>query len=647
MSESEYTAASIQVLEGLEAVRRRPAMYIGSVGSRGLHHLVQEVVDNSIDEAMAGVCDTIHVTIGKDESISVRDNGRGIPVEIHPEYGESAVQIIMTKLHSGGKFDHSVYKTSGGLHGVGLAVVNGLSEWLTVNIQREGRIYKQNYFKGVPSGKLFDVGEAEIPLETGTTISFLPDSDIFEEVAFDFEKLEARMRELSFLNKGVSIIITDERTGEFSEFKAKEGISAFVKYLNSNKETLNEPIYFSREKDEVIIEVALQWNYGYVEKTFSYVNNINTIEGGTHYTGFKSALTRTINHYARSSAILKEKDVNLKGEDIREGLSAIISAKVPEPQFEGQTKTKLGNSEVEGIVSSIVYEQLNQFLEQNPPVSRRIIDKNKKAAEARIAARKARELVQKKVITGTLPGKLTDCSEKDPALRELFIVEGRSAGGSAIQGRDRNTQAILPLRGKVLNTWRAQQHKIYKNVEIASLITTIGAGVGDVRDERENDNGDDDLSFDTEATRYGKVIVLCDADVDGEHIQTLLLTFFYRYMRPLIEAGKVFIAQPPLYAVRKGSKPHYAFNDDELEALKKKLGSSKSIRISRFKGLGEMNAEDLWDTTMNPMTRTLIQVSLEDSIRAHEMFERLMGDDPEKRREFIEARAKLADNIDV
>lgn len=646
MVDSEYTAASIQVLEGLEAVRRRPAMYIGSVASRGLHHLVQEVVDNSIDEAMAAHCDTIHVVIGKDESITIRDNGRGIPVETHPQYGESALQVIMTRLHSGGKFDHSVYKTSGGLHGVGLAVVNALSEWLWVEVRREGRIFKQTYFRGQPSGEVIEGGATEIPGETGTVISFLADLEIFEEVSYEFERLQNRMRELAFLNRGTAITITDERTGAFDEFKAKEGISAFVQYLNEGKEIIHHPIYFSREKDDVIIEASLQWNQGYIENTFSFCNNINTIEGGTHYTGFKSALTRVMNAYARSSGLLKEKDDNLKGEDVREGLCAVISVKVPDPQFEGQTKTKLGNSEVEGIASSVVYEQMTQFLEQNPQISRNIIDKNKKAAEARMAARKARELVQKKVITGTLPGKLSDCSEKDPNLRELFIVEGDSAGGSAIQGRDRKTQAILPLRGKILNTWRAQQHRIYKNNEISSLITTIGAGVGDTRDDRDTENSEEDLVFDLNAVRYLKIICLMDADVDGEHIQTLLLTFFYRYMRPLVEAGKVYLAQPPLFAIRKGLKIHYAFNDAELEELRNKLGSAKSLRISRFKGLGEMNPEDLWDTTMNPETRILVQVTLEDSVRAQDMFERLMGDDPEKRRDFIEARARFAD-IDV
>ncbi|MFQ5980304.1 MAG: type IIA DNA topoisomerase subunit B [Candidatus Heimdallarchaeota archaeon] len=646
MVDSEYTAASIQVLEGLEAVRKRPAMYIGSVASRGLHHLVQEVVDNSIDEAMAGHCDTIHVAIGKDESITVRDNGRGIPVETHPQYGESALQVIMTRLHSGGKFDHSVYKTSGGLHGVGLAVVNALSQWLWVEVRRDGRAFKQTYIRGQPSSGLIDAGVTEISSETGTAISFLADLEIFEEVSFQFERLQNRMRELAFLNRGVAITITDERTGAFDEFKAKEGISAFVLYLSEGKETLHDPIHFTREKDDVIVEVALQWNQAYIENTFSYCNNINTVEGGTHYTGFKSALTRVINAYGRTAGLLKEKDSNLKGEDIREGICAIISVKVPEPQFEGQTKTKLGNSEVEGIVSSVVYDQMTQYLEQNPKISRIIVEKNKKAAEARMAARKARELVQKKVITGTLPGKLSDCSEKDPNLRELFIVEGDSAGGSAIQGRDRKTQAILPLRGKILNTWRAQQHRIYKNNEISSLITAIGAGVGDARDDKENNNGEEDLAFDLGSARYSKIIVLCDADVDGEHIQTLLLTFFYRYMRPLVEAGKVYLAQPPLFGVRKGSKINYAFNENELEDLRKKLGPSKSLRISRFKGLGEMNPDDLWETTMNPVTRTLVQVTLDDSIRAQEMFDRLMGDDPEKRREFIEDRARLAE-IDV
>ncbi|MFW9915138.1 MAG: type IIA DNA topoisomerase subunit B [Candidatus Thorarchaeota archaeon] len=646
MADSEYTAASIQVLEGLEAVRRRPAMYIGSVASRGLHHLVQEVVDNSIDEAMAGYCDTIHVIIGKDESITIRDNGRGIPVEMHPQHGESALQVIMTRLHSGGKFDHSVYKTSGGLHGVGLAVVNALSEWLWVEVRREGRIFKQTYIRGEPSSELIDAGQTEIPGETGTTISFLADLEIFEEVQFEFERLQNRMRELAFLNRGVAITITDERSGAFDEFKAKEGISAFVQYLSEGKEIIHDPIHFSREKDDVIIEASLQWNQGYIENTFSFCNNINTIEGGSHYTGFKSALTRVMNSYARSSGLLKEKDANLKGEDIREGLCAVISVKVPDPQFEGQTKTKLGNSEVEGIASSVVYDQMTQFLEQNPHIARQIIEKNRKAAEARMAARKARELVQKKVVTGTLPGKLSDCSEKDPKLRELFIVEGDSAGGSAIQGRDRNTQAILPLRGKILNTWRAQQHRIYKNNEISSLITAIGAGVGDARDERETENTEEDLVFDLKAARYSKIICLMDADVDGEHIQTLLLTFFYRYMRPLIEAGKVYLAQPPLFAVKRGSKTFYAFNDAELEKIKNKLGSAKSLRISRFKGLGEMNPDNLWETTMNPETRILVQVTLEDSVRAQEMFERLMGDDPEKRRDFIETRARLAD-IDV
>ncbi|MBM7855835.1 DNA gyrase subunit B [Desulfohalotomaculum tongense] len=627
-----YGAEEIQVLEGLEAVRRRPGMYIGSTSARGLHHLVYEVVDNSIDEALAGYCDHIEVEIHKDNSVTVTDNGRGIPVEIHPKIGKPAVEVVLTILHAGGKFGGGGYKVSGGLHGVGVSVVNALSEWLVVEVRREGKIYTQRFKRGVPVSKLEVIGESK---STGTKVTFKPDDEIFEVLEFNLDTLAQRLRELSYLNRGIKIVLKDHRENIEKKFYHQGGIKDFVKHLNKNKNVINNKvIYFNGAKEHVLVELAIQYNDTYTENLLSYANNIRTIDGGTHEVGFRTALTRVINDYARKHNLLKNNQSNLLGEDIREGLTAVISVKVPEPQFEGQTKSKLGNSEVRGIVDSFLAESLSTFLEENPSVAKKIIEKAITASRARIAARKARELTRRKsaLESNALPGKLADCSEKDPAVSELYIVEGDSAGGSAKQGRDRRFQAILPLRGKILNVEKARLDKILNNEEIRAMITALGTGIGD--------------DFDKEKARYHKIIIMTDADVDGAHIRTLLLTFFYRYMRPLIEAGYLFIAQPPLYKVKKGKSEHYAYSDRELEQLLKKIGKD-NISIQRYKGLGEMNADQLWDTTMNPERRTLLQVDLKDAVEADQLFTMLMGDKVEPRRNFIQENAQKVRNLDV
>ncbi|NLO81997.1 MAG: DNA topoisomerase (ATP-hydrolyzing) subunit B [Clostridiales bacterium] len=630
---SNYDETQIQVLEGLEAVRKRPGMYIGSTGIKGLHQLVYEVVDNSIDEAMAGFCDRIHVIIHKDLSITVSDNGRGIPVGIHPKMGKPAVEVALTVLHAGGKFDGRGYKVSGGLHGVGVSVVNALSEWLVVHVKRDGYIYRQRYERGNTVSELEVVGNNNG--ETGTIITFKPDPAIFEELNCNLEVLSNRLRELAFLNRGIRIILEDEREGIKREYHYDGGIASFVKYLNKNKNPIHpEPIYISGERDTTSVEVALQYNDSYIENIYSFANNISTQEGGTHLIGFKSSLTRVLNEYAKKYNMLKQGEENLTGEDVREGIVAIISVKLIEPQFEGQTKAKLGNTEVRGIVESIVSEQLMAFLEENPSVAKAIIEKAISAARAREAARKARELVRRKsaLESTALPGKLADCTEKDPALSEIFLVEGDSAGGSAKQGRDRRFQAILPLRGKILNVEKARLEKILANEEIKAMVTAFGTGI--------------DNEFDLSKLRYHKIICMTDADVDGSHIRTLLLTFFYRYMRPLIENGHIYIAQPPLYRVSKGKEEHYVYSDAELEELLEKIGRD-GIDVQRYKGLGEMNPEQLWETTMNPETRTILKVTMEDAIAADEIFTILMGDKVEPRREFIENNAKLVKNLDI
>ncbi|MDW7673078.1 MAG: DNA topoisomerase (ATP-hydrolyzing) subunit B [Bacillota bacterium] len=628
-----YDASQIQVLEGLDPVRKRPGMYIGSTSSRGLHHLVYEIVDNSVDESLAGYCDEIKVVIHNDNSVTVTDNGRGIPVEIHPQTGKSTLETVLTVLHAGGKFGGEGYKVSGGLHGVGMSVVNALSEWLEVIIKRNGKIHKQRYERGVPLEELQIIGDAE---DTGTEISFKPDPEIFQEtIIYSFDTLVNRLRELSFLNKGLKIAIKDERDNQEKIYLHEGGIIDFVKYVNKNKDVLfPSPIYFEREKEGIHVEISMQYTDGYSENIFSFANNINTHEGGSHEQGFKTALTRIINDYGRKNNILKEKDQNLSGEDIREGMAAVISVKVPEPQFEGQTKTKLGNSEVRGIVDSVMSEQLSIFLEENPSVSRKIIEKSVSAARAREAARKARELTRRKNIleSTTLPGKLADCSSKDPAESELYLVEGDSAGGSAKQGRDRKFQAILPLRGKIINVEKARLDKILGNEEIKAMITALGTGIS-------ND-------FNIEKARYHKLVIMTDADVDGSHIRTLLLTFFYRYMKDLINHGYVYIAQPPLFKVSKGKNVYYAYTEDELEKLLKDLGRD-NYSIQRYKGLGEMNPEQLWETTMDPENRTILRVTLEDAMKADEIFTILMGDKVEPRREFIQEHAKSVRNLDV
>ena len=630
-----YDESQIQVLEGLEAVRKRPGMYIGSTSSRGLHHLVYEIVDNSIDEALAGFCKNIEVAINEDNSITVVDDGRGMPVGIHPKMGKATVEVIMTVLHAGGKFGGGGYKVSGVLHGVGASVVNALSEYCEVTVKREGFIWQQKYSRGNVLCDLTKIGESD---EHGTKVLFKPDHEIFEDTVFDFEVLASRLRELAFLNKGIAITLTDKREGEerVEKFHYEGGIKEFVSYLNRNKEVLHEsPIYVEGEKDGIIAEIALQYNDGYNENLYSFANNIYTIEWGTHLAGFKSALTRAINDYAKRFGHIKDNDKNLSGDDAREGLTAVVSVKISEPQFEGQTKTKLGNSEVRGVVDSIVAEGVSIFLEENPAVGKIIIDKALMAARARDAARKARELTRKSVLErSTLPGKLADCSSKDPMECEIYIVEGDSAGGSAKQGRNRKFQAILPLRGKILNVEKQRLDRILNSDTIRSMITAFGAGIG--------------KDFDEAKLRYNRIIIMTDADVDGAHIRTLLLTFFYRYMRPLIDGGHVYIAQPPLYKVSKGKREEYAYTDEDLDKILEEFGGKdNSINIQRYKGLGEMNANQLWDTTMDPEHRILLKATVEDAIAADEIFTILMGDKVEPRREFIQKNANKVSNLDI
>ncbi len=649
---NEYSAKNINVLKGLEAVRKRPAMYIGDVSSRGLHHLVNEVVDNSIDEALAGYADYISITINKDDSVTVVDNGRGIPVDMHPVEKRSALEVVMTVLHAGGKFDKNSYKVSGGLHGVGVSVVNALSEMLKVEIRRDGKVYFQEYVRGVPVNPVKEIGKTP-KKETGTTVTFSPDHEIFKVTQFKFDTLAERMRELAYLNKTITIKISDLRNGGEEEvFHFKGGLIEFVKYLDETRVALHKPVYIEGEKDGTPVEVAFQYNEGYAENLFSYVNNINTHEGGTHLVGFRTALTRTFNNYAYKNKLIKEGKIILTGEDFREGLTAVISIKVAEPQFEGQTKTKLGNSETKSTVETLVGEKLSEYLEENPAVAKKIIEKCLKSAEAREAARKARDLARRKnaLDNMNLPGKLADCSITDPEHCEIYIVEGDSAGGSAKQGRDRRFQAILPLKGKILNVEKAKLNKILENNEIKAIISAIGAGLG--------------AEFDDTKARYGKIILMTDADVDGSHIRTLLLTFIYRHMKDLITSGKVYIAQPPLYKLKKGKQEYYAFDDKERDEILKRFksngnkeeeltqqqieeGAVKGITISRYKGLGEMNPEQLWETTMNPETRTVLQVTLNSAATADKIFETLMGDAVEPRREFIEKHARYVRNLDV
>ncbi len=665
----DYTAEDITVLKGLEAVRRRPAMYIGDVSTRGLHHLVYEVVDNSIDEALAGYCKNIAVTLNLDGSVTVEDDGRGIPTEIHPEEKRSALEVVMTVLHAGGKFDKNTYKVSGGLHGVGVSVVNALSEWLEVEVYRDGKVFYQKYKKGDPVAPVKVIGKAEKG-KTGTKVTFLPDGTIFKNRTFKFETLAERLRELAFLNPNVVLRIEDRRTknGDEEVFHFEGGLVEFIKYIDATRPSILKKVFYTRgsDKDEngrmVEVEVAFQYNDQYSENVFTYVNNINTHEGGTHLVGFRTALTRTLNNFAYKNGLIKDGKIQLVGDDFREGLTAVVSVKVPEPQFEGQTKTKLGNSEVKSIVESIFGPALASWLEENPSDGRRIIEKCLKAAEAREAARKARDLTRRKnaLDSGGLPGKLADCSIDDPEHCELFIVEGDSAGGSAKQGRDRQFQAILPIKGKILNVEKARLHKILENEEIRAIFTAIGAGVGE--------------DFDASKLRYHKIILMCDADVDGSHIRTLLLTLFFRYMKELIELGHVYIAQPPLYKVKKGKQEFYAYDEEERDEIIKRLKAEKKTRkgekeeeaeavaavseegavvssdgivISRFKGLGEMNPEQLWATTMNPATRTILQVTIENAADADRTFSILMGDEVEPRREFIEKNAKYVRNLDV
>lgn len=627
-----YDTDSIQVLEGLDAVKKNPAMYIGSTDERGLHHLVYEVVDNSVDESLAGYCTKIEVTLNKDKSVTVKDNGRGIPVKIHPRYKKSGLELVLTTLHAGGKFDNEAYKVSGGLHGVGISVVNALSSWLDAIVKRNNRIYRQKYDHGKPITPVEEIGETQ---ETGTTITFLPDPEIFETTDIKYEVIATRLKELAFLNAGLEIQIFDEKTGKKEVFKYDGGIREFVKYINRNKNPLHpEPIYLKAEREDVEVEIAIQYTDGYTENIFTFANNINTHEGGTHLSGFKSALTRVLNDYGKKNGFFENDGFSLTGEDCREGITTVISCKVRHPQFEGQTKTKLGNSEVRGIVESLTNEKLSEFFEENPSIARVILEKAITASRAREAARKARELTRRKGLleSTALPGKLADCACQDPSKAELYIVEGDSAGGSAKQGRDREFQAILPLRGKILNVEKARMDKILKNNEILALITAIGTGIGE--------------DFNIENARYHKIIIMTDADVDGEHIRTLLLTFFFRYMRPLIEAGYLYIAQPPLYKLSKGKQVVYAYSEQEKLVKLKELGET-GVSIQRYKGLGEMNPQQLWETTMNPGNRKMIQVTVNDAVEADELFTILMGEKVEPRREFIENHAKEVTNLDI
>ena len=648
----EYSAENIKVLEGLEAVRKRPAMYIGDVGKRGLHHLIYEVVDNSIDEALAGYCNKVVVTFNKDGSVTVEDNGRGIPVDIHKEEKKPALEVVMTVLHAGGKFDKGSYKVSGGLHGVGVSVVNALSEWLWVEVKRDGKVHRQDYKIGEPQNKLKTTGVAK---KTGTKVCFYPDNTVFKTTVFEYSIISERLRELAYLNSGLEIVLKDERTeeGETDSFKFKGGLSDFVKYLDEQNNPLhNKVITVNNDSGEVPVDVALRYSNTYNDNILTFVNNINTIEGGTHLSGFRSALTRAMNNHASKNNLIKTKKnekISLTGEDFREGLTAIISVKVSEPQFEGQTKTKLGNGDVKGFVDKVVYEGILDFLEQNPSIGRRVIEKALLAARSRSAARKARELIRRKSALGgsSLPGKLADCSNRDPVFSELYLVEGDSAGGSAKQGRDRRTQAILPLRGKVINAEKARIDKLLSNNEVQSMITALGAGFGGSEDDLGEKSAGD---FDPEKLRYHKIIIMTDADVDGSHIRTLLLTFFYRKMKEIIDGGYLFLALPPLYRVSQGKKESYAYDDNErdliIERMKKDNKNTK-VLMQRYKGLGEMNPTQLWETTMNPETRTLLQVSVESAAEAAETFQNLMGSDVEARRSFIEKNAKFVVNLDV
>jgi len=625
-----YNAGSITVLEGLEAVRKRPAMYIGSTGERGLHHLVYEVVDNSIDEALAGYCDKIDVIIHRDKSITVIDNGRGIPVDIHPKEGKPALEVVMTTLHAGGKFGGGTYKVSGGLHGVGVSVVCALSEWMEVEVKRDGYRWHQRYERGK---KITELERQEATSETGTLIRFKPDIEIFHSIEWNYEIIAQRLRELAYLNRGLLITFNDESSGKKEEFRFDGGIIAFVEGLNRNKRVLHSPIYISRETDGMNLEVCLQYNEGYTENVLSFANNINTVEGGTHLVGFKSSLTKVLNEQARVLKFLKENEENLEGEDIREGLTAVINIKLATPEFEGQTKTKLGNPEVRSFVESVITEKLSEYLMKEKDVAKNILQKVINAARAREAARKAREAVRRVSNEAiTLPGKLADCQEKDPRKSEIYLVEGQSAGGSAKQGRDRRFQAILPLRGKILNVEKSTLSKSLSSEEILAIITALGTGVGD--------------NFDLSKLRYHYIIIMTDADVDGAHIRTLLLTFFYRYMRPLIENGHIYIAQPPLYLVKKGNTERYAYSDQQLREILSEMKEDDVI-IQRYKGLGEMNPEQLWSTTMNPETRTMLRVNIEDAVRAEELFTLLMGEDVEPRRKFIEEHATFVRNLDI
>lgn len=633
MPNEEYTADNIQVLEGLEAVRKRPGMYIGDTSVRGLHHLVYEAVDNAIDEALVGLCRNIKIVLHSDGSVTVADDGRGIPVESHPVHKISALEVVMTKLHAGGKFDSKAYKVSGGLHGVGISVVNALSSWLEVEVKRTGKIYLQRYEKGEPVFDLKETGQTE---ETGTKVTFKPDSQIFETTEFSFDYLSGRLRELAFLNSGLKIEIDEEKTGKGHVFKYDGGIVSFVEYLSKNKDTLFQPpLYFEKEKEGISLEIALVYNSGYQENIYSFANTINTHEGGTHLSGFKSALTRTINDYAKKNNLIKDQKSAITGEDIREGITTVISVKLAEPQFEGQTKTKLGNSEVKGIVESLVSEALSQFLGENPKPAKRIIEKVFLASQAREAARKAREFTRRKSVldSSALPGKLADCQERDPAHCEVYLVEGDSAGGSAKQGRDRKFQAILPLKGKILNVEKARIDKMLANDEIKAIITALGTSIGE--------------EFNLAKTRYHKIILMSDADVDGAHIRTLLLTFLYRYMQPLIEKGYVYVAQPPLYLIKRGKEEHYAYSEKEKEEILSRLPDKRGVGIQRYKGLGEMNPDQLWKTTMDPENRILLQITLEDIYEADEIFTTLMGDKVAPRREFIAAHADKVRNLDV
>jgi len=626
-----YTASDIQVLEGLEAVRRRPGMYIGSTDIRGLHHLIQEVVDNSVDEAMAGFCDHIEVVIHPDLSVTVEDNGRGIPVDIHPQTGKPALEVVMTTLHAGGKFGGTSYKVASGLHGVGVSAVNALSEWMVVEVKRGGKLYRQRYRRGEPLTPVEEIGPAQ---GTGTKTSFFPDREIFRTIDYRFDTLAQRFREMAFLTRGLTISFRDERTGREMTFYFEGGILSFVRYLNKNRPVLHPPLYIEKQVNGTLVEVAIQYTEGYAESVYAFANNVNTVDGGTHLTGFRSALTRTLNDYARKNGFLKDNRPNFTGEDVREGLTAIISVKLPEPQFESQTKAKLGNAEVKGQVEAVVSEGLAEFLEQNPSYARAIMEKCLTASRAREAARRARDLVIRKSIleSSTLPGKLADCSERDPAKTELYIVEGDSAGGSAKQGRDRRFQAVLPLRGKILNVEKASLDRILHSSEVRALITALGTGIGD--------------QFNIRNLRYGRIILMSDADVDGAHIRTLLLTLFFRYMQPIIEEGHLFIAQPPLYRIEAKGKVYYAYSEAEKEKILSRL-KTDSVTVQRYKGLGEMNPEQLWETTMNPQKRTLLQVTIEDAAEADRTFQMLMGSAVPPRKRFIQTHAKKVRNLDI